>query len=212
MRISVLLITLSVLVTGCGDPDPDPEINIKHILKKDEHVGRIKRSVEVSLFERLSEEDLKKFALYIRDSDPHRYERTFIGYSLVGTHLDHYWATTHFTPELDVRVLGQTQEQHDAMTSSATAVHGTLLGRWNVTRGIERVLTAYEEAGLTYVKYTFNDGSYSTYEFQVQKQAGHIMLSPPSDTNIKEHYVINRRGELEVWSPNGLERTEPPLP
>lgn len=69
-----------------------------------------KRSVDVRLNYEISEEELEAIAWRIKKMDRFKYGRTFIGYYLPGMKIDAgYWATTHFTPDLEVRILGKQQ-------------------------------------------------------------------------------------------------------
>ena len=56
--------------------------NIKYQIVNNETLGSIKRTVDVVLKEKISEEDLKKVALEIKNSDSKNYEKIFIGYYL----------------------------------------------------------------------------------------------------------------------------------
>jgi len=73
---------------------------------KDEKKRDIKRSVHVLLNRRVSKEILTLIASNIKQGDPKRYERTFIGYFYKGQTSSAYWATTNFNPNLEVIVIG----------------------------------------------------------------------------------------------------------
>ena len=75
-----------------------------------------KRSLDVRLNKKVSEKTLQAIALKLKAQDSRNYERTFICYYLpdmeVGTGA---WATTHFNPNLDVRIQGLTVEQEEVL-------------------------------------------------------------------------------------------------
>ena len=79
-------------------------------IESDESLGNIKRSVVIRLDRTLSEDQLWKLAHTIRGRNL-RVERTFIEYYLpdmvVGAGA---WATTHFDPTLEIRIIGFTAE------------------------------------------------------------------------------------------------------
>lgn len=67
----------------------------------------VKRSLDIRLNKQLSEEELRVIAHKLKAQDSRPYERTFIGYYLPGMPVNAgYWATTHFNPNLEVRILG----------------------------------------------------------------------------------------------------------
>ncbi|MEZ4647390.1 MAG: hypothetical protein R3E97_01160 [Candidatus Eisenbacteria bacterium] len=87
-----------------------PRVSYKII--KDDRVSGTKRNVEVRLAEKASAAVLLSLAYEIRDLDPERYPRTFIEYYLPEMSTERSpWATTHFTPELEVAIRGSTKEQ-----------------------------------------------------------------------------------------------------
>lgn len=69
-----------------------------------------KRSIEVLLEREASEYELRKVAWELKRRNKRKFLKTFIGYYLPGMKIDGgYWATTHFTPDLEVRILGKQQ-------------------------------------------------------------------------------------------------------
>lgn len=100
-----------VSVAEKSTPQKLPEFSIT----SDEVMPRIKRSVEVLLPERVSEEQLYLLAHHIRGLDSRSYDRTFIGYRIKGQAGGMYWATTHFDPGLQVVILGETAEQYEVL-------------------------------------------------------------------------------------------------
>lgn len=80
-------------------------------------VPGIKRSLDVRLNRKVSEETLQAIALKLRAIDPRNYERTFITYYLPDMAIGSgAWATTHFNPDLEVRVLGLTAEAEKSLS------------------------------------------------------------------------------------------------
>jgi len=74
---------------------------------KDENKRNIKRTIEVVFSEKITEQELKQFALSVKNSTTETYQMIFIGYYIQGADMKNgYWASTHFTPKLDVNILG----------------------------------------------------------------------------------------------------------
>lgn len=76
----------------------------------------VKRSLDLRLNRKVSMEVLKSIAMKLKNLDSNKYERTFIEYYLPGTEIGAgAWATTHFNPKLEVRILSLTVEQEKAL-------------------------------------------------------------------------------------------------
>jgi len=74
-------------------------------------VANIKRQLDIRIDQKISKESLRTLALKIRSQDPAQYQRTFILYFLPGMRTDAgAWASTHFDPDLDVRIIGFTAD------------------------------------------------------------------------------------------------------
>lgn len=80
--------------------------SVVYLLTKDEATGSTKRSVEVQIREPIDESTLERLANEIRERSTTKYDRTFIGWRIVGQPPSPYWATTHFNPDLQVQILG----------------------------------------------------------------------------------------------------------
>ena len=71
----------------------------------DEYMASIKRTVEISLPARISTAELSAIAKAMKANATHATDRTFIGYRIAGEPESGYWATTHYDPNLKVKVL-----------------------------------------------------------------------------------------------------------
>jgi len=78
---------------------------VPYLITKNDVFRNIKRSVEIRIAKPMSEKELEKLAYEIRDDHRTKFERTFIGWRIQGVPSDTYWATTHFNPDLKVRIL-----------------------------------------------------------------------------------------------------------
>ena len=106
----VLAVIVGVLVIMACQPQAAESIiptDVSYSVIATDNVPGIKRSLDVRLNKEVSEETLRAIALKLKSNESQEYERTFIGYYLPGMTIDAgYWATTHFNPTLDVRILG----------------------------------------------------------------------------------------------------------
>ena len=93
--IALGLIILAILVSP-DDDNPSTDF-IAEVFKDDRKLAPLKRSVDIRLKRKITEDELLKVAHQIRKMDPRENERTFILYYLPGMKLDAgAWAKSHF--------------------------------------------------------------------------------------------------------------------
>lgn len=155
-------------VTNQARPDVDFEVT------KDES-DRYKRSVEVLLPDRISEQQLADVAAYLHQG---REGNTFIGYQIDGDSDYGYWATTNYTPELSVRVIGTASELGTDMESQSVSADTGEISReeygesWPFTVDSGR-LECWRGSAAVFVA----DGT--VYQLNgVAKQMGHAPIDP----------------------------------
>lgn len=115
--------TLLIALTGCGSDKQDPVSSqpsnspdsSQHVggysITQDDYHSTFKRTVEVQLDERMTEAQLQTIAKQIKQGASNDTDRTFIGYRIDGNTAGAYWATTHYEPELSVRIIGMNEAQ-----------------------------------------------------------------------------------------------------
>jgi hypothetical protein len=97
------------------------------LLKVEPNPALSKVNIEVLLPEKLKEAELRQLALQLK-AKYDGYTKTWIAYYLPGMKPGSgAWATTHFTPELEITILGATQAQEQHVKQAA--VPGKVLGR-----------------------------------------------------------------------------------
>jgi hypothetical protein len=162
----------------------------------------IKRSVDIRLNERISEEELRQIALAIHSSDPN-YPRTFILYYLPGMELGSgAWATTHFNPNLEVRILGLTAETEARLTTDTENGQRNVLGRWLDDRPYaSNRITIVQEGKKFVVETLFKDGSKLTQELweTASRQGRRFNIVGTYD-----YLVIDAQGNLRLEDNDGL--------
>lgn len=111
----VIASCLCFMLLACGDSEPSqprassavnvPGLMDKFTLVSDDYLLHHKRTVEVTLSEELSEEQLTALAKSIKAAAKQSTDRTFIGYRMMGSTEAGYWATTHYNPDLEVKII-----------------------------------------------------------------------------------------------------------
>jgi len=193
--ILIILITIIIFVTvGCGDnreptssqgsssasraPKNPPKAQVTAIpgdvsysVIDTSTLPGFKRSLDVRLNKKVSEATLRAIALELKSEDNRTYERTFIMYYLpdmtVGAGA---WATTHFNPDLQVRILGLTAEEETKLVTQREPANREIIGRWlNESPFVESRITIFREEGNLFIEQTFKDGSSGTNQLTESK-------------------------------------------
>ncbi|MCK4342810.1 MAG: ABC transporter permease [Phycisphaerae bacterium] len=166
----------------------------------------IKRSLDVRLNRKVSEDVLRAIALQLKDSDPNTYDRTFICYYLPGMIVDAgAWATTHFNPNLEVRILGLTVEEEKALKQQPDDPSREVIGSWLDERlHFGHRVTIFRQNGKVFMENKFPDGSSGKKEI-VEKPSGSARkFEKKAGSSVGEFYLIDKKGDLQLWDQDGL--------
>lgn len=139
------------------------------------------------------------------EHDGSTFERMFVGYFLPGMKLNAgAWATTHFSPDLDVQVLGMSAEQVAALSRPFQPKEGKIVGRW-LEQGPElsRRLTIYLESNKAFMHEHFRDGSESTVELSESICEYGNRFIEKDDRGHGEFWILDSSGYLSLWGPDG---------
>jgi len=167
---------------------------------------RIKRSLDVRLSKKVTAIVLHSIALELKERDAKRYERTFICYYLPGMEVGAgAWATTHFNPELDVRILGMELEKEQALAKAKRPASQEVLGFWIDDRPyVGSKIVLYEESGKLYLDTKYKDGSGAAVEVLRAKSSGGYRLDEKAGSSFGEYYLIDPKGNLQSHDKDGL--------
>ena len=199
---------------------------------KDEELRNIKRSVEVRLEERITEAELTIIANEIKSKKRTSYERTFIEYFMPGMISGQgCWATTHFNPDLVVRILGASKELLEQVIESEEQAKQAgdnieIIGRWDpLNRSVVTIKLQNEES---IVSRQFPDGSGRDYPLvrisngrdfawsapemfgnnmigiRISPTGGHLILFG-NDGDIDTWYKIKQQTQIEQSAQQTLE-------
>jgi hypothetical protein len=152
----------------------------------------------------VSADELRLIATELKGRETRTYERTFMVYHLPGMDTDGLaWATTHFDPDLDVRVLGLTPEQ-ERRISVVESADGQVIGSWLHELDPCAQLTILRRGKQFFLRRVCKDGS-SGEEGLVEKRSsrGRRFEYLP-DPGHGEYFLITKDGELQEWDRDGL--------
>ncbi len=184
----------------------DPATDVTYSIIKSDILPGIKRSLDVRLSRKVSETALRGIALKLKAQDPRRYEHTFICYYLPGMAVGTgAWATTHFDPNLEVRILGLTIEQEGMLTRKTDGSSQEVIGRWLDEGILKRRITFFKKGGRIFMERLWKDGSSGTDEI-VEKSSGkgRMFQAAKGGGGAGEFYLIDNQGNLQLWDREGL--------
>ena len=122
----------SVQPAAAVDAPPTADNPPYEIIGRDRSISGTRCSFYVRLEERVPESSIRNIAEEIKRREAEDCERTFIVHLLPGMEVDAgAWATSHFTPNLEVRILGMTVEQAN---DAPPVPDGEVVGRGVVAR------------------------------------------------------------------------------
>lgn len=114
------------------------------------------------------------------------------------------WATTHFDPDLEVRILGLTAEQEKALTEPSDDPSRQVVGRWLDERPVGDRITIFEQDGKVYMENVFPDGSKGKKEIVPEPSATGKRYEDKDGNDFGEFYLIDSQGNLQLWDQDGL--------
>ncbi len=196
-----IFVSLVFALAGCSDDNYVSTVQYK-IENESVHPTFSKSNLDIRLDKKISEKDLQDIANELR-RDRTKYERLWIGYYLPGMKVGSgSWATTHFTPELEVQILGSTAIEDDILKAVSIEA-GTVLGKWEDQRTmVESSLILYEHKGKIKLKSTYTDGSFSD-RILTKKNIGGRVRYDYLESFHGEYFMVEENGNLGMYGNNG---------
>ena len=187
-----------------------PQPSRSFFIIKDNKNSTLKRSVDVRLQQRITHDQLTKLAYEIRNLDHTLYKRTFILYYL--PHMipgEGAWASTHFNPNLKVKIIGASIEDAKKLSQPIqTTGEKEIVGNYFQDLGsLSRRITIYREKKLIFIKTMYGDDSQNIEEIYESKDRRGIRLKEKETNDFGEYYIVNTIGDLEFWDKQGLIET-----
>ncbi len=164
-----------------------------------------KLSIDVRLPEKISEAELYVIATHLKASEPQTYERIFILYYLpdmvVGSGA---WASTHFDPDLQVKILGLSREAEQKALEATGAIQNKL-GVWLDDRPyVGSTYILYGEPGSIKLKATHRDGSGSTKDIIEKIDSRGRVFTDREGNEYGEYYLLSPDGNLSLFDREGF--------
>jgi len=167
---------------------------------------QIKRSVVVRLNEKVSKDELKALAGHIKRLDAIQYDRTFIAYYLPDMEIGAGgWATTHYNPKLDVKILGLSKEAQDELENETIDPTRNVIGIWYDERAyVGAKLVFFKKNNETFVDTKYKDGSGSIEKLNTTTSANGSRFEEKTENDFGEYWLLKPNGTLRLFDKDGL--------
>jgi len=211
--VTILAVIVALLgVTGCEteksgrSPPSIIPTDVSYTVIGTETVPHIKRSLDVRLNKKVSEDVLRAIALELKSNDSNRYARTFIVYYLPGMTVDAGgWATSHFNPKLEVRIQAFSAQRKQAPVTEPSSSGRKIIGSWlgqTVYDGSR--YTLYREEGARYMELKFKDGSILKHALVEKPSPLGYRFDIKEGSSTGDHWIIDLEGNLQIRDMAGL--------
>jgi hypothetical protein len=178
---------------------------VKYTVVEKSNLGSIKSSIDIRLEKKVSKDFLQKLALKLRKAEPRKYDRMFITYYLPGmTPGSGAWATSHFNPNLEVKILGTTIEEEKALMSKPQKSSDKIIGEWLDESSYGAKYTLIKRNGKIIMICKYKDGSRSEEEMIQKKQSGKLRFEEKEGNDFGEYYLIEGNGRLAIYDNSGF--------
>lgn len=234
MRYLLFLVPAYLVILGCAESDPEPRriephavatsprssklsrqqqldvqipADVHYAIINESTLPGIKRSLDVRLNKRISEDVLTTIAYKLQQEDSRQYRNTFICYYLedmkVGAGA---WATSHFTPDLEVRILGMTEEQHRILGQvSSEEIEGEMLGQWLDERPFVSSRTTIMKIEDTwFLMHEYPDGSSNPREIIERDSHEGRRFEWKESLHPEDYWIIDSNGNLLICDNDGI--------
>ena len=111
MKYVIVIILTVFIISSCGNSSLEDDLY--RVIKQDNNEFAEKSTINVELFRKTSEDTLGMIAKEIKDNNPN-FSTIFIFYYTPDQSTnDLPWATTHYSPNLDIRIQGPTEKEEE---------------------------------------------------------------------------------------------------
>ena len=179
---------------------------IDYTIISDSDFRNEKRSVDVRLKNKVTLDTLGEIARNIKTLQEESYNKTFIFYYLPNMEVGAgAWATSHFRPELDVKIMGLSLEQEGKITQEITSASRDVIGVWRDNRPyVSADVTIYREKSKLYMETRYHDGSFSNEEMTEEKFGIGTKLIQKGGNPHGEYFLIDKQNNLKAGGNNGI--------
>ena len=197
----LLMSALILTFVSCKKNSNIPEDVKWKITKEEPNSGLSKNNIEVSLNKKIDKQVLEEIAMIIR-ADRMEYNKLWIFYYIPNMTKGMAWATTHFTPNLEVNIIGSTENQ-DITNSKTSDIVGEVLNKWRSEKSLMggTLILFKNSAQKKIMRITFKDGSKMDSEIVESNLNGKLKYKDNNENG--EFYILELNGNLGLYGKNG---------
>jgi sulfatase modifying factor 1 len=179
--------------------------DVHYAIINEEVLQHYKRSLDIKLNKEVTKDVLNAIANEIKAASSKEYDKTFIGYYLPGDDTSGvYWATTHFTPNLQVKILSGSRITNTPQQKVTDDSSREVVGSWRELGNFRCTLVISKKDSTYFLKTTYNDGSGNLVAVRETKgPQGQRFEKIPSNKS-GDHFLLRPNGELEMRDDEGL--------
>jgi hypothetical protein len=111
------------------------------------------------------------------------------------------WATSHFNPDLKIRILGLTVEQEQALKQEPEDMSRNVVGYWlDESPFVGNRTTIFQKNGKLYMENVYKDGSRGETELIDKKSSfgRRFDKADGSGSDSGAHWIIDSNGDLQL--------------
>jgi len=198
-RMFIVLLMLSVMSCGTNYSTPD---NVKWSIRKEVSNRALgKCNIEVQLEQKVEENVLKDIALEIRQ-DHQEYNKLWILYFIPEMADSMAWATTNFTPKLEIEILGSTAKQDSVLTQNDN-INGVIINSWKSEQSLMGgIMILYKDStGKLMMRTKFTDGS--AMDRKIKETKFNRQVKYQDNNTHGEYFILESNGNLGMYGENG---------
>ena len=197
----ILFFLLILMYISCKKKSNIPEDVKWEITKEEPNPNLSKNNIEVSLNKKIDKEVLQEIAMKIRENR-NEYSKLWIFYHIPNMTEGMAWATTHFTPNLEINIIGSTENQ-DIITSKTTDIEGEVLNKWRSEKSLmgATLVLFKNSSNKQIMRITFKDGSKMDSEIIKSNVNGKVKYQDDNENG--EYYILESNWNLGLYGKNG---------
>jgi hypothetical protein len=189
---------LFLIASSCNPIPPDVEYDIISSVKND---TLKKVNIEVQLNKKVDKYVLKSIANEIKsDSALINFNKVWIYYYLPDMKIGSgAWATTHFTPNLEINILGSTEKQDKKSAEKAEGIDGKIIGKWKEEQYTSSVYVIYQKDNHIFIRTIFPNSQIND-ESLIMSSEGDITRYDYKEDGYNGEYFKIADGILEFYN------------
>ena len=198
---NILFSMIVIILTSCGGSELPEGIEYS-IIKEEPNELLEKTNIEVRINKKVDKQTLKIIANELKD-ERSQFKNIWIFYYVPDkTESSGVWATSHFSPDLKIEVLGSTEVQ-DIQTSNSNDIKGEIIGKWRSEKSLmgATVILYKNDANKQIMRINWKTGNPSEEEITESSQNGFVKFNDGNENG--EYYLLEKNGTLGLYGKDG---------